>query len=130
MLKASYYFSLWLLICSLIMSQKFIFLQIYGQILHQVWFSIPVLDVDEQVRPFFGRTNQGLYKCNGCGEVKTAHSNLRNHIESKHLALNLKCKLCHVISKTRRTFHDHIKYHHKDKFLLSGLKKNHFYTVE
>ena len=110
-------------------SQNFFF-QIYGQILHQVWFSISVLDVDEQVRPFFGHTNQGLYKCTGCGEVKTAHSNLRNHIDSKHLHLKLICKLCHGVWKTRRSIHAHIKYHHKDKFLLSGLKANHYYTIE
>ena len=87
--------------------------------------------LDEQVRPFFGpRSQEGLYICNACGSAQKSHSNMTNHIESKHLALNLKCKLCHGISKTRRTFQAHIKYHHKDKFLLSGLKENHFYTIE
>ena len=100
---------------SLIRSRKsrffFLFLQNYGQILHQVWFSISVLDVDEQVRPFFGRTNQGLYQCNGCGDVKTAHSNLRNHIEAKHLHLKLICKFCRSIFRTRLNFQMHLKIH-------------------
>jgi len=70
-----------------------------------------VLDVDEQVRPFFGRTNQGLYQCNGCGDVKTAHSNLRNHIEAKHLHLKLICKFCRSIFRTRLNFQMHLKIH-------------------
>jgi len=87
--------------------------------------------LDEQVRPYFGpRSQEGLYLCNACGSAQKSHSNMTSHIESKHLALNLKCKLCHGISKTRRTFQAHIKHHHKDKFLLSGLKENHFYTIE
>ena len=108
------YFKIWCLLavlCFVTGSQKFIFLQIYGQILHQVWFSISVLDVDEQVRPFFGRTNQGLYQCNGCGDVKTAHSNLRNHIEAKHLHLKLICKFCRSIFRTRLNFQMHLKIH-------------------
>ena len=74
-------------------------------------FSISVLDVDEQVRPFMGRNNQGLYQCKACGDIKTAHSNLRNHIESKHLHLTLVCKICRAKFKTRLNFQMHLKMH-------------------
>lgn len=92
-------------------------------------FSFAVLD--QHVRPYFGpRSQEGLYICNACGSTQRSHSNMTNHVESKHLSLTLKCILCHGISKTRRTFGAHLKYHHKDQTLFSGMKQNQFYTLE
>ena len=62
-------------------------------------FSFAVLD--QHVRPYFGpRSQEGLYICNACGSTQRSHSNMTNHVESKHLSLTLKCILCHGISKT------------------------------
>ena len=87
--------------------------------------------LDDHVRSFFGpRSQEGLYVCNACGSTQRSHSNMTNHVESKHLSLSLKCILCHGISKTRRTFGAHLKYHHKDQTLYSGMKQKQFYTIE
>ena len=86
--------------------------------------------LEEQVRTFFGPKLEGLYSCNACGSTQKSHSNMTNHIESKHLSLCLKCKICHGISKTRRTFQAHLKTYHKDSFMNSGLKEHHFYNLE
>jgi len=86
--------------------------------------------LDKQVRPFFGPKLEGLYSCNACGNAQKSHSNLTNHIESKHLNLCLKCKMCHRTCKTRRVFQSHLKTYHKELFQNSGLKEYHFYDLE
>ena len=86
-------------------------------------FSFAVLD--QHVRPYFGpRSQEGLYLCLECGSKQKSHSNVTNHIESKHLSLSLKCIFCHGISKTRRSFQAHLKHQHKDQVNLLDNKAN------
>ena len=82
-------------------------------------------DLDQQVRPYFGPgSKRGLYYCLECVSTQKSHSNMTNHIESKHLSLSLKCKFCHGISKTRRSFQAHLKHQHKDQGHLLDNKGN------
>ena len=47
--------------------------------------------VDEKAKAYFGPPQGGMYICNACGSTQKSQSNMICHIESKHLALNLKC---------------------------------------
>ena len=91
-------------------------------------FHFPALD--DQVKPYFGPPQEGVYYCNACGSTQRSQSNMMCHVESKHLNLNLKCVFCPSISKTRRYFRAHLNYHHKDKLPTYGLKDFHYYTME
>ena len=64
---------------------------------------------NDQVRDYFGRTNDGSFICKACGKTQKSYSNMRQHVESKHYSPGYTCENCGKIFQAIQSYNKHQK---------------------
>jgi len=67
------------------------------------------MQADRIIKQYFGKSPEGLYRCNACGQVQKHQSNLRAHVESKHYSPGYPCPSCGRVFKLRNSCRQHQK---------------------
>ena len=67
------------------------------------------MDIEALISSYFGREN-GLYICKGCNFTGKSHSNLRSHVESKHVSPGYICVSCGKEFRTKYSYLRHCKH--------------------
>ena len=66
------------------------------------------IDINEYMR-----FEDGIWFCLYCDSKTTHKSNLRQHIESKHISVSYKCQLCNSTCPTQNALYKHHSRNHK-----------------
>ena len=75
-----------------------------------------LLDVESLVQSFMKKTtdefNTTVWQCVQCGKVSRVSTNLKDHIEAKHIeGLQFECTQCLKIFKSRPSLRTHMRLH-------------------
>ena len=68
-----------------------------------------VVKCNEEVKSYFYRSADGLYRCKSCNKTEKYRPNMRYHVESKHYSPGYSCHIC---GKTFQTYGS-VKRHEK-----------------
>jgi len=69
-------------------------------------------DLDDQINEMSLQMSNRHWECTMCGKVSQQKSDLKKHIESLHLHLNLPCMLCPKVFRTRHSRFSHLRKTH------------------
>ena len=78
-------------------------------LLFYVQLYFPILDLDEQIAEMSLQMSSKHWECTMCGKVSQQKSDLKKHIESLHLHLDLPCMLCPKVFRTRHSRFSHLR---------------------
>jgi len=71
-------------------------------------------DLDEQIDFLSKRQPDGTWWCSECGYSTKIKTNLRMHVESKHLVSSgFKCEICQTVCPNRKSLRNHVDRRHK-----------------
>ena len=73
---------------------------------------VNILDLDDQINEMSLQMSNRHWECTMCGKVSQQKSDLKKHIESLHLHLNLPCMLCPKVFRTRHSRFSHLRKTH------------------
>eukprot|EP00096_Caligus_rogercresseyi_P007694 TRINITY_DN256_c0_g1_i3.p1 TRINITY_DN256_c0_g1~~TRINITY_DN256_c0_g1_i3.p1 ORF type:complete len:421 (-),score=171.85 TRINITY_DN256_c0_g1_i3:267-1529(-) len=73
-------------------------------------------DLDREILKLTVHIGQSQYSCLECGHFSHQSSDLRKHIESRHLHFEMSCPICPQISYTRHQWQRHMRTNHPNKY--------------
>ncbi|XP_040564410.1 uncharacterized protein [Lepeophtheirus salmonis] len=73
-------------------------------------------DLDREILNLTVHIGQSQYSCLECGHFSHQSSDLRKHIESRHLHFEMNCPICPQISYTRHQWQRHMRTNHPHKY--------------
>ena len=53
-----------------------------------------------------------MWQCNACGHARERKTDIKRHIESKHIDMQLSCQYCDSVFKSSRGLNEHCKIIH------------------
>ncbi len=82
-----------------------------------MYFNIALfLDLDsiiiEKMTQAVDEEGNKLWQCNECGYARERKSDIRRHVERKHIEMQVACNLCSMVFSTRLSLKEHMKYKH------------------
>ena len=67
-----------------------------------------IVKIDEKIKEYIDRDDQGIYKCTYCGKIGDKFkSHMKNHIETHLEGLSFPCHLCDKIFRSRNSLFIH-----------------------
>ena len=62
--------------------------------------------------PAVDEAGNKLWQCTDCGYARERKSDIRRHVERKHIEMRVACNLCSMLFSTRLSLKEHMKYKH------------------
>ena len=77
---------------------------------------LQILDVDKKIESLSEKQMDGSWLCRECGYVSRWKTNLKMHVESRHLVTaGVTCHICQQFCSNRKALRNHTNRYHRDK---------------
>ena len=85
------------------------------------YLTYSILEIEALVQSYMKKTvdfdETHVWQCLECGKTSRVSTNLKDHIEANHLGnLQIECKICKKVFKSRGSLRAHIRSSHKQTF--------------